>query len=229
MVIKFGLDVCRIYCLPHVSVMAIVCSSVNVFRYRRVLSSDSLFTEHLDFMNLVDPTDLDISPFTQVVHEYSGYQSLTDVPKAIIFNEPFQDFSVSTLSLQTIILYPFGFTTHLCTSCSQHFASKSTWEIVDAFRCTEGFYGKAQLLGFIYKREGYHFHIDDCSVHEHLLRINRQAGVLRLWATVRHCSSLLQQIVDSISPYITMILVHGKQVSNYCCDYFLYSKWSSLQ
>ncbi|CAG7786316.1 unnamed protein product [Allacma fusca] len=158
---------------------------VRIGRLQNLLSSSCV--EHLDFMNLVDPTDLDISPFTQVVHEYSGYQSLTDVPKAVIFNEPFQDFS--------------------------HFAFKPTWEIIDAFRLTEGYYGKSQLLGFLCKREGYNFNIDDLSVHEHLIRINRQAGVLRLWATVRHCSSLLQQIVDSISPNITMILVHGKQLT----------------
>lgn len=74
----------------------------KVLQNRFIFNYDLLLAEHLDFMNLVDPSDLDISPFTQTVHEYSGYQSLTDVPKAIIFNEPFQDFSVSTvLSLRS--------------------------------------------------------------------------------------------------------------------------------
>jgi phosphorylase kinase alpha/beta subunit len=53
-----------------------------------------IFLEHLDFMNTIEPIDLDINPFRQVVHEYSGYQSLTDVPKAIVFNDPYQDFKV---------------------------------------------------------------------------------------------------------------------------------------
>jgi len=64
------------------------------------------------------------------------------------------------------------------------------------------------------KREGPQFQIDGSSVHEHLVTLNAQAGVLRLWAAVRYASSLLCQLVDSISPYITTILVNGKQVSN---------------
>jgi len=55
----------------------------------------SVYLEHLDFMNMVDPEELDIKPFRQVVHEYSGYQSLTDVPKTLIFNEPCKDYKVS--------------------------------------------------------------------------------------------------------------------------------------
>lgn len=39
--------------------------------------------------------DLNVAPFRQVVHEYSGYQSLTDVPKAIVFNDPFLQVKVS--------------------------------------------------------------------------------------------------------------------------------------
>jgi hypothetical protein len=42
--------------------------------------------------------DLDVTPFRQVVHEYSGYQSLTDVPKALKFNDPYQDCKVSVSS-----------------------------------------------------------------------------------------------------------------------------------
>lgn len=53
--------------------------------------------EHLDFMNTIDPEELQIKPFRQVVHEYSGYQSLTDVPKTIIFNEPCKDYKVRLL------------------------------------------------------------------------------------------------------------------------------------
>jgi len=42
-----------------------------------------------------------------------------------------------------------------------------------------------------------------------------QAGCLRHWAAVRYVSSLLHHTVDSISPFITAVLVHGKQVSFY--------------
>jgi len=54
------------------------------------------FVEHLDFMNLCE-CELVISPFKQVVHEYSGYQSLTDVPKALVYHEPDYQFTVKIL------------------------------------------------------------------------------------------------------------------------------------
>jgi len=89
----------------------------------------------------------------------------------------------------------------------------STLELVENFRCFDGLSLRSQLLGAVMGREGSSYTIDGVTVHEYLLRISRQAGVLRLWATVRYCSSLLHQLVDSISPYITGVLVNGKQVS----------------
>lgn len=44
--------------------------------------------------------------------------------------------------------------------------------------------------------------------------IYHRAGCLRHWAAVRYVSSLLHHTVDSISPFITAVLVHGKQVSD---------------
>jgi hypothetical protein len=38
-------------------------------------------------MNQVDLKELNIQPFGQVHHDYIGYQSLTDVPKAIAYSE----------------------------------------------------------------------------------------------------------------------------------------------
>ncbi|QQP57167.1 Phosphorylase b kinase regulatory subunit [Caligus rogercresseyi] len=35
---------------------------------------------------------------------------------------------------------------------------------------------------------------------------------MRYWEAMRYSSSLLEQMVESISPYITAILVSGKQV-----------------
>lgn len=43
-----------------------------------------------------------------------------------------------------------------------------------------------------------------------MIQVKRQAGSLRHWSAVRLCSSLLFQLVDSISPFITTVLVHGK-------------------
>ena len=56
------------------------------------------------------------------------------------------------------------------------------------------------------------FH-DSISVTQRLENLNRKAGALRHWGAVRYSSSLLKQMVDSISPFVTQILVNGKQVS----------------
>lgn len=57
--------------------------------------------EHLDFMHLVE-SELDISPFAQVVHEYSGYQSLTDVPKALVYSEPEHNYKVLKFYISSV-------------------------------------------------------------------------------------------------------------------------------
>lgn len=43
--------------------------------------------EHLDFMNNVGTNHFDSEPFKQLEYDYSGYQSLTDVPKALVYTE----------------------------------------------------------------------------------------------------------------------------------------------
>ena len=50
-------------------------------------------------------------------------------------------------------------------------------------------------------------------VKDKLERLSRQAGTLRHWSVVRYCSSILKKIVESISPYITSVLVNGKQMT----------------
>lgn len=45
-----------------------------------------IFSEHLDFMNQNDLSDEE-NAFAQINHEYIGYQSLTDVPKAQTYVE----------------------------------------------------------------------------------------------------------------------------------------------
>lgn len=51
-------------------------------------------TEHLDFMNNVGANDFDFEPFKQLEYDYSGYQSLTDVPKASVYTEDVIDVQV---------------------------------------------------------------------------------------------------------------------------------------
>ena len=46
-----------------------------------------------------------------------------------------------------------------------------------------------------------------------LEEMNKTAGMLRYWSAVRYSSSLLHQMIDSISPYVTQILVNGKRVA----------------
>lgn len=55
--------------------------------------------------------------------------------------------------------------------------------------------------------------VNGSTVHESLIAIYHRAGTLRYWRAVRYCSSLLHHIVDSISPFITTVLVNGKQVN----------------
>lgn len=76
----------------------------------------------------------------------------------------------------------------------------------------ESMYGRCQLFGILLKREGQNFIVKDYTVEEHLHKLYHQAGCLRHWAAVRYTSSLLHHNVDSISPFITAVLVHGKQV-----------------
>lgn len=49
--------------------------------------SDNSVAEHLDFMNTVDTSEMTFNQFRQTQHDYIGYQSLTDVPRACIYTE----------------------------------------------------------------------------------------------------------------------------------------------
>jgi phosphorylase kinase alpha/beta subunit len=158
---------------------------VRTGRLQNLIASSCL--EHLDFLNMVDPTSLDIQTFEQLQHASIGYQSLTDIPKAIMFSENRMDFT--------------------------EFKPKPTPEIVDALKSTDNLIGQAQLLGYLLDREGPNFMIDKASVKERLTLVDRQAGTLRYWTVVRYCSTLLRKMVHSVSPSITSILVNGKQLT----------------
>ena len=57
------------------------------------------------------------------------------------------------------------------------------------------------------------------TVHHRLTLLNRHVGAVRHWAAVRYSASLLKQMVDSLSPYVTQILVNGKMVREMINDY----------
>lgn len=57
-----------------------------------------LFKEHLDFMNNAGAHNFDFQPFKQLQYDYSGYQSLTDVPKASAYTEDFINIQASESS-----------------------------------------------------------------------------------------------------------------------------------
>ena len=150
---------------------------VRTGRLQNLISSSCI--EHLDFMNQIDLKTLNIQPFGQLHHDYIGYQSLTDVPKALAYSEAEFDFS------------------QLERTC------KTTADLIEALRSVEGLQGQAHILGLIQRRESPNFVIDNRTIRDQLIQVKRQAGSLRHWSAVRLCSSLLFQLVDSISPFIT--------------------------
>ncbi|XP_066258563.1 probable phosphorylase b kinase regulatory subunit beta isoform X1 [Euwallacea similis] len=158
---------------------------VRIGRLQNLISSSCV--EHLDFMNAMEEFTENFSHFQQLEHDYIGYQSLTDVPRVSHYNDELKD---------------------LC----EH-KNKSTNELIEMIRNMESLYARAQLYGFILKKEGKHYELGDRTIEECLLGLYHQAGCLRHWAAVRYVSSLLHHTVDSISPFITAVLVHGKQLT----------------
>lgn len=94
----------------------------------------------------------------------------------------------------------------------QEYKNRPLPDIIEALRQTTSIYCKCQLWGIILSREGPHYEINGESVINALKAIYYLAGTLRYWRAVRYCSSLLHHTVDSISPFITAVLVNGKQV-----------------
>ncbi|CAH0557440.1 unnamed protein product [Brassicogethes aeneus] len=163
------------------------CDSVKVRigRLQNLISSSCV--EHLDFMNIMEAPCDNFNKFKQLAHDYIGYQSLTDVPRVLHYQEEEKD----------------------CTI----YKSKSTHEIVEAVKAMDSLYARCQLFGILQKREGKQFVVDKNTVQEHLQNLYYRAGNVRHWAAVRYTSSLLHHNVDSISPFITAVLVHGKQLT----------------
>lgn len=163
------------------------CDSVKVRigRLQNLLSSSCI--EHLDFMKLFDKYSFQSQQFEQLVHDYIGYQSLTDVPKAVHYIEEVTDI--------------------------REFEHKETYELLDFVRTSSAIYLKSQLFGILLRREGPHYEFGGLTIREHLQNLYYLAGSLQYWIAVRYCSSLLRHTVDSISPFITSVLVSGRQLT----------------
>lgn len=86
-------------------------------------------------------------------------------------------------------------------------------DIHEALRHMDSIYCQCQLWGIILNREGPNYEINGETVYESLTSLYHRAGTLRYWRAVRYCSSLLHHTVDSISPFITTVLVNGKQLT----------------
>lgn len=95
----------------------------------------------------------------------------------------------------------------------QDYKTRSLPDIIDALRQTTSIYCQCQLWGILLNREGPNYEVNGESVMNALKSLYYRAGTLRYWRAVRYCSSLLHHTVDSISPFITTVLVNGKQVS----------------
>lgn len=164
---------------------------IKTGRLQNLISSSCI--EHLDFLHMLPDDALPkLESFRQLEHTINvGYQSLTDIPKAVIYVEP--------TDVNYFDLYK----------------NKPTWpDIIDAFKHSDTLHAQSQLLGILWEREGPYFSFPDgFMVKDKLERLSRQAGTLRHWSVVRYCSSILKKIVESISPYITSVLVNGKQMS----------------
>ncbi|KAF2352247.1 Glycoside hydrolase family 15/Phosphorylase b kinase regulatory chain family [Trinorchestia longiramus] len=156
---------------------------VRTGRLQNLISSSCV--EHLDFMSSVD-VDCDVQPFQQLQHASIGYQSLTDVPQALAYAENKTDFT--------------------------NLEHSDTGTLTHTLRSVTSLRGRATLLGMILAREGPQHLIDGKSVSDSIEELLGSASSLRLWSVVRTCTALLCKEVESISPYITTVLVYGKQV-----------------
>ncbi|XP_031763872.2 probable phosphorylase b kinase regulatory subunit beta isoform X2 [Galleria mellonella] len=157
---------------------------VRLGRLQNLISSSCM--EHLDFMSQGEFPSAIFTQFRQLEHEYIGYQSLTDVPRTLTYREE--------------------------ETCYAALRGRPTADALHALRNAHGLYARAQLLGLLLEREGPMYEVNGVSVLESLKSLYQSAGELRHWRAVRYCSSLLNHTVDSISPFITTVLVNGKQL-----------------
>ena len=97
---------------------------------------------------------MQVTPLQEVRHQYAGYQSLTDIPKALEVHEDLADFA-------------------------GQYANTSTWDVVEVLKGLGHVYGSVQLLGILLKREGPDFSLGDYTVRERLEIFHSEAGQSR--------------------------------------------------
>lgn len=102
---------------------------VRIGRLQNLISSSCM--EHLDFVS--DIPEVCEDSFTQMHHEYIGYQSLTDVPKAAAYKES--------------------------KTAYHDFQGRSIVDILTALRGTDSIFYQCQLYGIIIQREGPHYEV----------------------------------------------------------------------
>ena len=159
---------------------------VKLGRLQNLITSACI--EHLDFLSGQEASRIDAAPLQQLAISYAGYQSLTDIPRALAVQEEVLDFV-------------------------NGYQDVSSWEVADMIQNCGHLLGCIQLCGLLLKREGPNFMIGEDNVLERLKAAYREAGRLRYWAALRYSSSLLGQLVDSLCPCATQILVNGKMLT----------------
>jgi len=162
---------------------------VRIGRVQNLLASSCI--EHLDFLSMNHETFNHVTPVQEIKHSHAGYSSLTDIPKLLEVHEELADFA-------------------------SQYSNTPTDDILELLMGLDHVYGTIQLLGILLKREGPDFKLRShkyCSIKEVLEYMHKEAGQRRYWAALRYSSSLLTQLMDSISPYVTQIIVKGKTVT----------------
>lgn len=89
--------------------------------------------EHLDFLSQTELPETVDAAFTQIHHEYIGYQSLTDVPKA-------QNYWEVKISMK-------------------EYETRSTPDVIAAIQSTESIFCLCQLWGILLHREGPNYEV----------------------------------------------------------------------
>lgn len=155
---------------------------VRLGRLQNLLSSSCV--EHLDFYH-EDGESVEVQPLKERKNLYAGYQSLTDIPQLPEIREELVDMAAQ-------------------------YRHHPTHEILGVIATCKHFYGQIQLCGILLEREGPDFSWNDMSVRTRLEGLCEEACRIRYWAAMRYSSSLLDKVVDSLSPFATQILVNGK-------------------
>lgn len=163
-------------------------------------------SENEDFGVFSD--DHDNNNNNQNIHHSSNTSSGGGFDEYQLLNSSFRSMNSNDLDESYSTIPQKSIDYHEC------FKDAPIWpDVVDTYRnCTE-LDGQSQLLALIWEREGGKCMIDDMNVEDRLERLSQAACLVRNWSVVRYCSSVLKRSVESLSPWLTSILVCGKQIS----------------